>query len=69
LVARGASGVAAIAGAAEQTAQVPLDRANVVADAIVDAGRRIPGLANIPDFQLRSRVMSDEATVTLSTRW
>ena len=68
-VTRSAQAILAVASAAERGAQVPLDRINTVADAIVEAGRERLGWRSLPDIELRSRLWHDEATVRLSSSW
>jgi len=68
-ITRSAQAVLAIASAAERGTQVPLDRINTVADAIVEAGRDALGLRSLPDFRLKSNVWYDEAGVEMSAEW
>ena len=68
LLARSVGAVAFVTDAVEYTAQVPLDRVNDLADALVDQARRA-GFRSFPVFRFRSRIENDRAGVTLSARW
>jgi hypothetical protein len=69
LVTRGAQGVLAVASAAERGTQIPLDRINAVADALVEAGRQAFGAPSLPALRFRSHVGHEQAGVRLSASW
>ncbi len=69
LVTRSAQGVLALASVAERGSQVPLDRINVVADAIVEAGRQVLGMPSLPALRFRSHLGHEQAGVKLSASW
>ena len=63
-----ADAVAFVTDTVEYAVQVPLDRVNDLADALVVQARRA-GLRNLPIVRFRSRIENDRAGVTVSARW
>lgn len=63
-----ADAVAFVTDTVEYAVQVPLDRVNDLADALVVQVRRA-GLRNLPIVRFRSRIENDRAGVTVSARW